>query len=602
MFVARDQQTGGVDLPETRSRFYESLLEELIINRRARGDGLPSGRQRLRHARQAVLGPVCLEHLLNREEAPNSIPRARFIDAITQARYGGNNAEKALLDLSIDTGLFTEERSGETERFMHLTLCEFLAAVEVVETGDVGWARLFALFGEQENFWESRLTEVVAFACGIAGRAQRQRILADLAQTKARQIILKAIIEAQAYDEVIAYDAIMAECQYLGARAPKDWDAEWFSRLRTVVGVLRDAHAGYSAKLGTTSVAELPTSSGFLLSLIERYNAEEALLETLARQDAETAVSIASETGRRDLMDHVAAAADDFAVLEGILGKCEAGDSAWRAALCERALTNRNSARILRSTEARELISKPRHGSRQWAGSGVLGDSVYGFILDDFLGDRDSWSDGMVVFLEKMTKIRPPTFGRLAFLRPFSVAGLLTAAVLVLGSVLSIVQALAGAPLKSHTSHSLTASAGFLALFIGLASAATIFVASRHLNLILMSGNIANAESDEKHEAGVLRKPESPVIQQNIRLTASSGIIVRMDRARALSEILNLSSYSFRIMDRYNNSVHVSRLYRFYSLFFCWLPPSELNCLLAARLHRREILGRIWTKGKMAPR
>ena len=305
MFVARDQQTEGTDLPETRSRFYESLLEELIVNRRSRGEGLPAGRQRLRDARRAVLGPVCLGHLLSREEAPNSIPRARFVAAIEKEKYGGKDAFKALDDLASDTGLFIEERRGETERFMHLTLCEFLAAVEVVETGEAGWERVFSLFGEPERFWESRLAEVVAFACGLAGRSLRQRILSDLAVTDAPQVMLKAIIEAQFYDDAIAADAIDSECQYLARQAPEKWDAEWFSRLRVMVGVLRDAHVGRSKRTNDSLVAALPTSSDFLLRLMEKYDAKELLLETLARQDAEAAISIASETGRRDLMDHV---------------------------------------------------------------------------------------------------------------------------------------------------------------------------------------------------------------------------------------------------------------------------------------------------------
>lgn len=308
MFVARDQQTEGTDLPETRSRFYESLLEELIVNRRSRGEGLPAGRQRLRDARRAVLGPVCLEHLLSRDEALNSITRSRFIAAIEKEEYGGKDAHKALDDLASDTGLFIEERRGETERFMHLTLCEFLAAVEVVETGEAGWERVFSLLGDAERFWESRLAEVVAFACGLAGRSLRQRILNDLAGIDAPQVMLKAIIEAQVYDEKVAVHAIDSECQYLAGHAPWKWDAEWFSRLRMIVGVLRDAHAGSSKGISSSQAAGLPASSDFLMRLMEKYDAKELLLETLARQDAEAAISIASETGRRDLMDHVASA------------------------------------------------------------------------------------------------------------------------------------------------------------------------------------------------------------------------------------------------------------------------------------------------------
>ncbi len=587
MFVARDQQTGGSDLPETRSRFYESLLEELIINRRSRGEGLPAGRQRLRDARQAVLGPVCLEHLLSRDEAPNSIPRARFIGAITQVRYGGKDADKALLDLSSDTGLFAEERSGETERFMHLTLCEFLAAVEVVETGEEGWDRLFSLLGEQERFWESRLAEVVAFACGIAGRALRQRILADLAKISVPQVMLKAVIEAQAYDDSIAYDAIGAECRYITEQPPEYWSAEWFSRLRTIVGVLRDAHAGRSAKLGSPQATELPTSSDFLMNLIERYNAEEALLETLARQDADAAINIASETQRRDLMRHVASAADDFAVLQGILSMCDERNSAWRAALSERALIDKNIARILGSIQGKEVTGKPRDPWPKWAGSGILKDSVYGNVLDEFLGDRESWSDSMVPFLSAMSKIRPSSLWGLAILRPLNV--LVSAPLLVLG-VIGIgitIEAFTLSPQATGTSKSGALVLGAVSMAISVTSLLVMGWRSRYLVKSRITGDGSGGPGkQEDGTSAVLLSTDDPIPALNAQLAVSTGASVGIDRVRVLSEILNMSSYSFHVLDRDSIALRASRWVRFSSLVLYGIPPSELRCLLAARAAR----------------
>jgi len=589
MFVARDQQTGGSDLPETRSRFYESLLEELIVNRRSRGEGLPAGRQRLRDARQAVLGPVCLEHLLSRDEAPNSIPRARFISAIRKAEYGGTDADKALLDLSSDTGLFAEERSGETERFMHLTLCEFMAAVEVVETGEAGWERLFSLFGEHDRLWESRLTEVVAFACGLAGRALRQRILVDLSQIDAPQVMLKAIIEAQAYDEEVAYRAITSECQYITEQPPGGWNTEWFSRLRTMVGVLRDAHAGRSAVLQSPHVTKLPTSSGFLMNLIERYNAEEALLETLARQDADAAISIASETKRRDLIDHVAAAADDFAVLQGILSKCDAGDGAWRAALSEKALTERNIARLLSSIQGKEMTQGSIPSSHGWARSGIVGGTVYGELLDEFFRDRESWSRSMSDVLDNISRIKAPSLRRLAIVRTNSVVVIPFLLVLALLSMLAAIAAALGPtlPPPPRGQDNLTNLAAFFffastTVCSGVLATLAIITSKR----IVRRHTIGSSSGVLKEGRGgptIRLLPEKQSIASGATLSANAGADVRMERVYVLNEILNLATYSFRMLDRKPVSSQELKAGQIISSILCCVPPTELRCLLTTR-------------------
>jgi hypothetical protein len=540
MFVARDQQTGGSDLPETRSRFYESLIEELIINRRSRGEGLPAGRQRLRDARRAILGRVCIDHILDREEALNSIPRARFLGAIKEMKYGGRDSVKALLDLSSDTGLFSAERSGETERFIHLTLCEFMAAVEVVETGEAGWERLLSSFGDDARFWESRLAEVVAFACGLAGRALRRRILDDLARIDAPQVMLKAIIEAQAYDDEAARRAINSECQSIAGQSPDEWNTRWYSRLRIVLGALRDSHAGQSAAFDSTYAAPLQTSSDFLMSLMERYRAEAALLETLARQDADAAIVIASETRRRDLMNHVASAADDIVVLQGILSKCDAGDGAWRAALCQRALVDRRVARSLLSES--EKIWQGEYLSSGWMASPLLRNSYYGSLLDGFLADKESWGDALDPLLTGLSKLAVPSLRRLIFSRP-SIVIALSPFALIFGFDVFL---LCGYLVTFYPGKGILVPSSILIVFTvisitGYSAIRWIATSRIHRRVRRVRAEITS-EGEVKAGQGRYRDGRTP----NAGRIMGTGAYITINRLSVLIEILNIAAYKFR--------------------------------------------------------
>jgi hypothetical protein len=589
MFVARDQQTEGTDLPETRSRFYESLLDELIVNRRSRGEGLPAGRQRLRDARRAVLGRVCLEHLLCRDEAPNSIPRSRFIIAIESENYGGKDVYRALDDLASDTGLFIEERRGETERFMHLTFCEFLAAVEVVETGEAGWERVFSLLGGTDRFWESRLAEVAAFACGLAGRSLRQIILRDLAGIDAPRVMLKAVIEAQVYDDTVAVRAIDSECSRLARQKPGKWDAEWFSRLRMIVGILRDAHAGRSRDISRSQAAGLPTSSDFLMRLMEKYDAKELLLETLARQDAEAAISIASETGRRDLMDHVASASDDFAVVQGILSKCEAGDGAWRAALCERALLDKNVARILRSVEAGASDTRLPDVLNAWCKSSLLRGSAYGSLLDDFLSERGHWSPRMIDFLDTMAKINVPSKRLLAVPRPVSLLppffAILSAGLTVYIGFLLLTPARASkTPHNGESIGSLTTDAFIAFLFCTLIGVVLVTL----LALRMKSNARYRVKSISLKISGLeVRMSPSSIMELPPSETLPVGEVYRVkSRANILREILNLSSSAREHGPALPTDAQVE--HPLSDAILNGIPLRESRCLALARSLRRN--------------
>jgi archaellum biogenesis ATPase FlaH len=71
MYVARDQAVGHSLAPESRSDFYSSVTEELLIKRRAVQVGAAPGQTVLRLQRQKILGKIAFYHLTEATEPAN---------------------------------------------------------------------------------------------------------------------------------------------------------------------------------------------------------------------------------------------------------------------------------------------------------------------------------------------------------------------------------------------------------------------------------------------------------------------------------------------------------------------------------------------------
>jgi hypothetical protein len=439
MYVARDQQTEGALSPETRTEFYASLVAELLVNRRFRREEHAVGRRRLREQREQILGSACLAHLLDPDEGRNSVPQSRLLERMEAAGYREDPAE-ALSTLATDTGLFSVERSGETYAFLHLTLCEFLAAREIVNAGEDGWRDVERRLqeggdgSEAAEAWASRLGEVVAFACGLSSRTLRDRILADLARRGDRGLLLRAAIEAQGYADERVLAAIEEEGVALADTAPARWDVSWFARLRRLLAVLRDASAGTQGELGASLADDMPTPATYLSGLIDRYGAEDRLLTTLARHDPHGAVAIAEASGSPDLMDVVASASDEVSVLLGILARCEAGQRGWEHALVHTALHSRHVATTL-VTSGERLRTAPTSG---WGRSFLMRRSLYGDLLDAALADRDGWRLPDLLLLDALARVKPPRAQAVTILRALPALGFRSPSVgLIMGASLS---------------------------------------------------------------------------------------------------------------------------------------------------------------------
>lgn len=409
MFVARDQETGGSAVAETRSTFYRLVCDELVIDRRYRREGQSLGRGRLLNLRQQILGEVCLGHILSMDESPNSIPWSRFLDAAT-AVSPEVDAEQATLELSVDTGLFIQERHQETARFLHLTLCEFLAAQEVVERGDSGWQEILdALDASNQSrdarlIWDGRLADVIAFACGLASRSMQDEILRALNERGRLDILLRAAAECQRFENPDVASGIATVARELLDSYEGSWDVEWLSRFRLLVALLRESGSG----ILDPSASRRPLSgSGFVRELILRHGGDPLLISSLAHFDVAAALEMAegspSHAPRR--MRAVASEAADYAVLEGVLMRSRSGVQGWREALIEQAMFEPRLARILLGSK--DHVAWPDSQGHGWANSYLTRDCTMSMLLDTVSTDG-TWSDDMRTVVKSLSRVQPP--------------------------------------------------------------------------------------------------------------------------------------------------------------------------------------------------
>jgi hypothetical protein len=393
MFVARDEQTEGEASPETRSAFYAALVEEFLVNRRHRQDDSTIGRQRLLRLREKILGSICVEHLLDPNEALNSISQDRMLAGIEGAGISTSEAPGILENLAIDTGLFSSEREGQTYRFMHLTFCEFLAATAVVNQGASQWQmvteRLKGERGGSDGDWRSRLSEVIAFSCGRAPESLANTMLSDIRRQGINNVVIRGALEAQNYSNEDVIEAAIDEANAIAEVEPDRWDVAWFSRLRWLLVVQRDIAAGIQPELALEKHSSVSPPGKFLVGLIDRWGAAELLLGALSRVDADVALDIAEESDDSALLDVVSAGADDFGTLLAILARVEKGASAtWGISLVHSALREAQIAQILAE------IAVDIQGSiqaRRWQDWYVLKGTVYARLLDEVTMRPDAW-------------------------------------------------------------------------------------------------------------------------------------------------------------------------------------------------------------------
>jgi NACHT domain len=303
MYVAEDQAPGTLVAPESRTGFYSIVTNELLIRRRLKQTGALIAPSKLKAQRERILGRIAYEHLMDETQPANSLrweDAVAVVSDVSALEYDA--AEAALRDLSKETGLFTEERQGETFRFIHLTFCEFLAAYEAVRGRLDGWPALLAkhaaLSTNQAPQLRSRLLELIPFACAL-------RIPRDLQVDSIREVsglgdsrlLGRVFFETKLY-EIPAWLAFArAEERTLYETPEASRDDEWLRELHLFTVVNRDAAASASALTSAQSVDLVR----FFRSLIqEQHENLSQILSAYASTDAAAAFALA-DIARIDL-------------------------------------------------------------------------------------------------------------------------------------------------------------------------------------------------------------------------------------------------------------------------------------------------------------
>ena len=122
MYVANDQTLAPGEIPESRTDFYRSVVDELLVMRRRRQEIVRGPSRALREQREEILGELAYKNLIDAGQSANSLAWA---DALGGAARVWNvkktEAEDRFRTLANETGIIAEERYAETFQFIHLT-------------------------------------------------------------------------------------------------------------------------------------------------------------------------------------------------------------------------------------------------------------------------------------------------------------------------------------------------------------------------------------------------------------------------------------------------------------------------------------------------
>ncbi|WP_405932455.1 NACHT domain-containing protein [Streptomyces sp. NBC_00827] len=263
MYVSNDQSNNEKAVVETRTAFYSQVVEELLVARRGRQLGLQA-RSLLLEQRETLLGRLAFENMQDTAQAANSLSWRSAVAAIVNLMPGitEQEAENRLRELAKETGIISEERRGETFRFIHLTFCEFFAAKESAEGREDGWRELIASHTElsrsEHRQTRTRLVEVVPFAVAMLSRARRNQALMDVASLGDPQVLGRCFLETQAYAHESWDGYFAAESASLTHTSPANWTEEWLLRLHLFNVILKDRES-WAVVYGYPRTAALET-------------------------------------------------------------------------------------------------------------------------------------------------------------------------------------------------------------------------------------------------------------------------------------------------------------------------------------------------------
>jgi hypothetical protein len=367
MYVANHQSVPRGEMADSRTDFYRKVVDELLVLRRRRQE-VTVGSNSLREQRESLLGALALDNLVDSRQSANALSWSKAIDVASRAwRCDEAEAETRLRQLASETGIISEERPGETFRFIHLTFCEFLAAKESSVGRENGWEELIAShlnnLVAKDVRSRSRLVETIPFATALLPRVARDAALSRVAELADAELLGRCLLEVQSYEHEAWNQYLSGERAYLMSR-PAGPDAEWLRRLHLFNVVLRDAK-GWAETVAQRSLnVDLDELYKNLLSGDESLFVD--VFVSYAAQDAAAAFRLANSFGIDILHAHPDVVIEScqeppfLAIALDYARKLDEDSTQWDFVLTEAGLRFANvSARLAR---------EPRAGTR-WAGA-----------------------------------------------------------------------------------------------------------------------------------------------------------------------------------------------------------------------------------------
>ena len=359
MYVAKDQTLATGEVPESRTDFYRSVVDELLVLRRRRQEIVRGPSRALREQREDILGELAYNNLTDAGQPANSLAWAAGLEVASRVwGISEAEAENRFRTMANDTGIFAEERYGERFQFIHLTFCEFLAAIECASSV-ARWRNLLDThkgFAQSfENNLTSRLVEVIPFALALMPRPERSGALTEVAALGDREVLGRCFLETQLYDRDEWPEYVVGESEFLTVEGEHRRDESWLRRLHLFNVVLRDARIWMAQVAGRQVGPEL---DGLLPKIVgANKNALKEIFSLYASQDAPAAFRLAESVGVNMLNEPetLIQSCQEPPFLALAIERATEGSvdrDSWMLLLAESGLRYRNVAHTLTQTEA----------------------------------------------------------------------------------------------------------------------------------------------------------------------------------------------------------------------------------------------------------
>jgi hypothetical protein len=299
MYVADAEARGTFIAPDSRTEFYSRVSEELLIRRRLKQTGPTLAPTVLRQQRERILGTLAYDHLMDPHQPANSLSYDRAIETIKVIVGCDSHAASDVFDeIAKETGLISEERRAQSFRFIHLTFCEYFAAVEAVQGRPDGWPRLVdthrELQARRNRQYHSRLLEVLPFAAQLLPRVQQSNAIEAIAAIDDARLLARVFFETKLYSHKQWQLLTARQEKYLLKVPESQWDGQWLSELHLLQVVMRDAEQSLAVMAPRGATATTSALDTFFEKLVKKQRRSLArLLSAYAERDAAAVFRVA---------------------------------------------------------------------------------------------------------------------------------------------------------------------------------------------------------------------------------------------------------------------------------------------------------------------